>query len=63
MLLPQAIAQHTPEMNIIALEIITRIKTLRNTTDVSENNNEVKNIDFELFKWAFESVAYVILEQ
>lgn len=59
MLVPRTLHQFTPEMNNIAAEFASRLKTLR-VAEASERINEVENIDHELFKWSFESVTFAI---
>ena len=63
MLLPKYIAKHAPELDIIASEFVTRLaEIMKPAPEGSENGHEVENIDFEIFKWAFESVLYTIFE-
>ena len=62
MLIPRSIAQYTPEMNRISSEFVARLKTLR-APEGSSTNHEVGNIDNELFKWFFESVAFALFEK
>lgn len=58
MLKPKTVKAYIPAMDDIALEFVARMKA------ISDANHEMpSNFDFELKKWALESVAVIALEQ
>ena len=62
MLRPPQINEYVPRINIIASEMITRIKMVQNSSQ-GENCLEVDDLDMELFKWSFETVADFLFDR
>ncbi|KAK3735079.1 hypothetical protein QZH41_002083 [Actinostola sp. cb2023] len=59
---PQDVAEHVPVFNDIITDFMTRLDAIRGPAG-SDAEHEVKDIDNELFKWSFESVAHVLFDK
>ncbi|KFM65992.1 putative cytochrome P450 49a1, partial [Stegodyphus mimosarum] len=57
MMRPQIMKTYLPQMNLIADDLIRRIRLLR------QPNHQVPKFMDELFKWALESVTYILFKQ
>ena len=62
MLRPKEVADYAPGFNEIITDFIHRLRTVRGPSG-SEKENEVCDIDNELFKWSFESVAEMLFDK
>ena len=62
MLRPPDINQYIPKINDIASEMVERISKIRNNAK-EENWHEVNELDMELFKWSFETVAGFLFDR
>ena len=62
MLRPKEVADYTPSFNKIIGDFIHRLQSVREPSG-SEKENEVCELDNELFKWSFESVAEVLFDK
>lgn len=57
MMRPQIMKMYLPQMNVISDDVIRRIRKIR------QPNHQVPNVMNELFKWALESVTYILFNQ
>ena len=62
MLRPKEVADYVPVLNEIITDFIARLRKLRNPVG-TERENEILDLDNELFKWSFESVADVVFDR
>ena len=62
MLRPKEVAQYAPGFNAIITDFIHRLRSVREPSG-SEKENEVCELDNELFKWSFESVAEMLFDK
>ena len=62
MLRPKEVADYASGFNEIVTDFIHRLRTVREPVG-SEKENEVCDLDNELFKWSFESVAEVLFDK
>ena len=62
MLRPKVVADYASAFNEIITDFIHRLRTVREPSG-SENENEVCDLDNELFKWSFESVAEMLFDK
>ncbi|XP_078343772.1 sterol 26-hydroxylase, mitochondrial-like [Oculina patagonica] len=62
MLLPKEVADYASGFNEIITDFIHRLRTVREPSG-SEKQNEVFDLDQELFKWSFESVAEMLFDK
>ena len=62
MLRPKHVAEYAVEFNEIITDFIRRLRTIREHSG-TEKANEVLGIDNELFKWSFESVAFMLFDK
>lgn len=62
MLRPKEVADYTPGFNKIIGDFIHRLRSVREPSG-SEKENEVCELDNELFKWSFESVAEMLFDK
>ncbi|KAL9957729.1 hypothetical protein ACROYT_G034665 [Oculina patagonica] len=62
MLRPKEVADYASGFNEIITDFIYRLQTVREP-DGSEKENEVCDLDKELFKWSFESVAEMLFDK
>ena len=62
MLRPKEVADYTPGFNKIIGDFTHRLQSVREPSG-SEKENEVCELDNELFKWSFESVAEVLFDK
>ena len=62
MLRPKEVADYTSGFNQIITDFIHRLRTVREPSG-SEKENEVCDLDNELFKWSFESVAEMLFDK
>ena len=59
---PKEVADYTPGFNKIISDFIHRLRSVREPSG-SEKENEVCELDNELFKWLFESVAEMLFDR
>ena len=57
---PKEVADYVPVFNEIIDDFIPRLRSVRNCSGAE---NEVSNLDKELFKWSFESVSHVLFDK
>ena len=57
LLRPKEVAEYAPIFNDIASDLVVRLRNIRN------DDCEVLYLDRELFRWSFESVAFVVLDK
>ena len=62
MLRPKEVADYTPVFNKIIGDFTHRLQSVREPSG-SEKENEVCELDNELFKWSFESVAEMLFDK
>ena len=62
MLRPPEINQYIPRINDIASEMVSKIHRIRNSANDKEAF-EVNELDMELFKWSFETVADFLFDR
>ena len=62
MLRPKEVADYASAFNEIITDFIHRLRTVREPSG-SEKENEVCELDKELFKWSFESVAEMLFDK
>ena len=62
MLPPKEVADYASPFNEIITDFIHRLRTVREPSG-SEKENEVCDLDNELFKWSFESVAEMLFDK
>ena len=62
MLRPKEVADYASGFNEIITDFIHRLRTVREPSG-SEKENEVCDLDKELFKWSFESVAEMLFDK
>ena len=62
MLQPKEVADYASGFNEIITDFIHRLRTVREPSG-SEKENEVCDLDKELFKWSFESVAEMLFDK
>ena len=62
MLRPKEVADYAPGFNEIVTDFIHRLRSVREPSG-SEKENEVCELDQELFKWSFESVAEMLFDK
>ena len=62
MLRPKEVADYASGFNQIITDFIHRLRTVREPSG-SEKENEVCDLDKELFKWSFESVAEMLFDK
>ncbi|XP_068709768.1 25-hydroxyvitamin D-1 alpha hydroxylase, mitochondrial-like [Montipora foliosa] len=62
MLRPKQVADYAAEFNEIITDFIHRLRTIREQSG-TDKDNEVRELDNELFKWSFESVAFMLFEK
>ncbi|KAL9957728.1 hypothetical protein ACROYT_G034664 [Oculina patagonica] len=62
MLRPKEVADYASGFNEIVTDFIDRLRTVREPRG-SEKENEVCDLDKELFKWSFESVAEMLFDK
>ena len=62
MLKPPKINRYIPRITDIASDLVSRVSKLRNKPD-SEKAFEVDELDMELFKWSFETVADFLFDR
>ena len=62
MLRPKEVADYASGFNEIITDFIHRLRTVREPSG-SEKENEVCDLDNELFKWSFESVAGMLFDK
>ena len=62
MLRPKEVAEYASGFNEIITEFIHRLRTVREPSG-SEKENEICELDKELFKWSFESVAEMLFDK
>ena len=62
MLRPKDVADYASGFNEIITEFIHRLRTVREPSG-SEKENEICELDKELFKWSFESVAEMLFDK
>ena len=62
MLRPKEVADCASGFNEIITDFIHRLRTVREPSG-SEKENEVRDLDNELFKWSFESVAEMLFDK
>ena len=62
MLRPKEVADYASGFNEIITDFIHRLRTVREPGG-SEKENEVCDLDNELFKWSFESVAQILFDK
>ena len=62
MLRPKEVAEYASGFNQIITDFIHRLRTVREPSG-SEKENEVCELDKELFKWSFESVAEMLFDK
>ena len=62
MLRPKEVADYATGFNEIITDVIHRLRTVREPGG-SEKENEVNDLDKELFKWSFESVAEMLFDK
>ena len=62
MLRPKEVAEYAPDFNAIITDFIHRLRSVREPSG-SEKENEVCELDNELFKWSFESVAEMLFDK
>ena len=62
MLRPKEVADYASGFNEIITDFIHRLRTVREPSG-SEKENEVCDLDNELFKWSFESVAEMLFDK
>ena len=62
MMKPPEINQYIPRINEIASEMVSRIYRIRNSANDKEAF-EVNELDMELFKWSFETVADFLFDR
>ena len=62
MLRPKEVADYASGFNEITTDFIHRLRTVREPSG-SEKENEVCDLDNELFKWSFESVAEMLFDK
>ncbi|KAJ7340058.1 hypothetical protein OS493_002781 [Desmophyllum pertusum] len=62
MLRPKEVADYASGFNEIITDFIHRLRTVREPSG-SEKENEVRELDSELFKWSFESVAEMLFDK
>jgi len=62
MLRPKEVADYASGFNEIITDFIHRLRTIREPSG-SEKENEVCDLDNELFKWSFESVAEMLFDK
>jgi len=62
MLRPKEVADYASAFNEIITDFIHRLRTIREPSG-SEKGNEVCDLDNELFKWSFESVAEMLFDK
>ena len=62
MLRPKEVADYAPSFNEIVTDFIHRLRSVREQSG-SEKENEVCELDNELFKWSFESVAEMLFDR
>jgi len=59
---PREVAEYLPVFNEIVTDFISRLHSIRAPAG-TENEFEVVDLDNELFKWSFESVAHVLFDR
>lgn len=57
LLLPKEIHQYSSAMNDVSADFVKRLQ------NISDADDEVPNLEMELFKWAMESIGIVIFEE
>ena len=62
MLRPKEVADYTSGFNEIITDFIHRLRAVREPSG-SEKENEICDLDNELFKWSFESVAEILFDK
>ncbi|KAK3725277.1 hypothetical protein QZH41_010113, partial [Actinostola sp. cb2023] len=62
MLRPKEVAAYSPMLNDVVTDFMNRLEKIREKAS-SEFQHEVKDLNKELFKWSFESIAFVLLER
>ena len=62
MLRPKEVAEYASGFNQIIMDFIHRLRTVREPGG-SEKENEICELDKELFKWSFESVAEMLFDK
>ena len=59
---PKELAQYIPELNEIVDYFVSRLRLIRHPSG-TEKENEIPDLDQELFKWSFESVADIVFDR
>lgn len=59
---PREVAEYLPVFNEIVADFTSRLHSIRSPAG-TENEFEVVDLDNELFKWSFESVAHVLFDR
>ena len=59
---PKEMAQYVPELNAIVDDFVSRLLLIRHPSG-TEKENEIPDLDQELFKWSFESVADIVFDR
>ena len=62
MLRPKEVAGYTQGFSKIISDFINRLRLVREPGG-SDKENEVSELDNELFKWSFESVAEILFDK
>ena len=62
MLRPKEVASYTQGFSKIISDFIDRLRLVREPGG-SDKENEVSELDNELFKWSFESVAEILFDK
>ena len=60
MLRPKSVAQYEPDFNEIVTQFVLRLDNLRGSHGLE---NEVPQLENELFKWSFESVSLLLFDE
>ncbi|KAK3726931.1 hypothetical protein QZH41_004224 [Actinostola sp. cb2023] len=59
---PREVSEYVPVLNDITTDFVTRLHAIRMPAG-GDAEQEVKDIDNELFKWSFESVSHVLFDK
>lgn len=60
---PKELVSYSPMFNDVVSDFMVRFEKVKEENVGTEFENEVKNLNKELFKWSFESVCYFLFEK